>query len=371
MIKLLTYIVLISYINTQIEFTFKVLVGKYNIILQHGTNYLLHYYELDMAAPYNWLSPYSLSLESASSLPSIGMGITNFRKQKSLHYIIYKDSIVLGNTGKTYENFQFYYFQNKTNYFDSIALAYKVKEGSLCLVHSLFFDSIIEHRRFAFIRSKFFEGSFYFGGFPSEFKQKHYNASCHILEDRSTWGCKLPTIYLGESQFENIWFSYFQTNINLIKAPKQFIEFLSDNYFEDKINKGVCQKITVFTEHYECKCREIKDFPDIRFIFGSIVFRFNKDKLFVQFDTICQLLIEQNTDGNHWIFGLPFVDEYGMEFDYEKKSITFYDTSPFEILKDKIQISKSSPKTIIIINIILLVILSTILSIEQYYVNKY
>ena len=50
-------------------------------------------------------------------------------------------------------------------------------------------------------------------------------------------------MYLGERQFENIWFSYFQTNINVIKAPKQFIQFLSDNYFEDKINKGLCQKI--------------------------------------------------------------------------------------------------------------------------------
>ena len=181
------------------------------------------------------------------------LGITNFRKQKSLHYIIYKDSIKLGNTDKTYENFHFYYFENKTDYFDSIALAYIVKVSTLCLVHSFFFDSIIEHKRFAFIRSKFFEGSLYFGGFPSEFKQNHYNASCHILVDRSTWGCKLPTVYLGERQFENIWFSYFQTNINVIKAPKQFIQFLSDNYFEDKINKGLCQKIQVLTEHYKIR----------------------------------------------------------------------------------------------------------------------
>ena len=88
------------------------------------------------------------------------------------------------------------------------------------------------------------------------------------------------------------------------------------------------------------------------------------DKLFVQFDTICQLLIEQNTDWNHWIFGLPFVDEYGMEFDYEKQSITFYDAHPFELFNDKIRSSKSSTKTIILINIILLVISSINLSIK-------
>ena len=88
------------------------------------------------------------------------------------------------------------------------------------------------------------------------------------------------------------------------------------------------------------------------------------DKLFVQFDTICQLLIEQNTDWNHWIFGLPFVDEYGMEFDHEKQSITFYDAHPFELFNDKIRSSKSSTKTIILINIILLVISSINLSIK-------
>ena len=124
------------------------------------------------------------------------------------------------------------------------------------------------------------------------------------------------------------------------------------------------KSIKVYVKRYECKCRAIKDFPNIRFIIGNIVFRFNKDKLFVQFDTICQLLIEQNTDWNHWIFGLPFVDEYGMEFDYEKQSITFYDAHPFELFNDKIKSSKSSTKTIILINIILLVISSINLSIK-------
>ena len=60
----------------------------------------------------------------------------------------------------------------------------------------------------------------------------------------------------------------------------------------------------------------------------------------------------------------PFVDEYGMEFDYEKQSITFYDAHPFELFNDKIRSSKSSTKTIILINIILLVISSINLSIK-------
>ena len=252
----------------------------------------------------------------------------------------------------TIDDFWFVVIGNSRGY-DSrvggIGLSYIFSYEEYSLIHHFKKNNIINYLSYGFIPPSLIinnnlnesninkEGFIFFGGLPKKYILNKYRYNCKVTEKYNFWSCNLPYIFFGEITyysnpnntlfFENNNYAYFNGAERRILAPEDFMSFLKHNYFKDEIINGTC-KYYLYGMNYvfDCFCNIINIFPNITFIFDNYQYKFTSEELFDYYGGgKCLFLIQGNhLRKNNFVFGVPFLNKFISNFDYETKYITFY-----------------------------------------------
>lgn len=252
-------------------------------------------------------------------------------------------SFHMKNSQTIIENFTFYFVRDpySTDSFASFPLAFKVRNESLSMIHSLYNRGIISKKGFSIISNgnKDEEPTLYLGGIPENyiknsnkiFKCKvnnHFNRDYYF-----TWGCNLRRITIGEFNYYNKYYAYFQSSTPFMKnyVPRDFMDFLRIAIFKELFKKELCHYKSYFQDNEEIECKKsiINSIPDMEFQFEGVNFVLNKENMFRCHKDICDFLMIQNTkNSSEWRLGTTFITQYPSYFDYENEYVYFYEHSP-------------------------------------------
>ena len=149
-------------------------------------------------------------------------------------------------------------------------------------------------------------------------------------------------------------------NLNNIFGTYEFMEFIENNFFEEKINNNICKKNYLLNNliNYECNFfKDIEYFPTIFFEHKNLmyIFELNYKDIFVKYNDkyICLIWFDLKNK-NKWRLGKPFLKKYLFSFDLDKKIIGFYNPN----IKDEIE-EKNNNKNIKL-TLLIIIILSLI-----------
>lgn len=216
------------------------------------------------------------------------------------------------------------------------------------------------------------------GGLPHEYynnskfyKQYQYfkvNSLTHN-DNNLPWSISFNKIFLEKKDKEifniqNNVKSYILPHLGFIIGTTQYKKIIMENYFNSLINEGICKlektnniNIHLFdlkNENFEiftCDANKIKDihkssFPFIKFQQNDygFIFNFSFYFLFVEFKETYYFLIifpEETYINNDWYLGIPFLRRYQFIFNYDSKTIGFYNENIKE--KNETNITDSNP----------------------------
>lgn len=227
------------------------------------------------------------------------------------------------------ENYFFLFNRLFENRWDSLTFSREIYQD-FNLVHMLYYKKIIPELCFGLYSINPEEGILSLGGIPKEIALDSVKKSCSISSRSPKWGCNLKAVQVGDKTFENTFYSFFQTQGIFINAPKEFMKFFLENYFNYYLSSQLC-RLDKGDNSYKCYCAVKENFPEISFYFNELKFQF-KEKLFKEEKDECIFLIRENEkDGDTWEFGQVFILQNPMLFNYKDNTISFYfkESSPF------------------------------------------
>ena len=158
---------------------------------------------------------------------------------------------------------------------------------------------LIDKREFSLYQINYLDGFILFGELEEEKKKDYpYKASCSVKNN--TWGCRLSNVLFKQNNeiitnYENDNIAFFNTKIHNIRAPKKFIVYIRNHFFNDYISNKTCNYFHESSfENFECNCEIVDKFPDISLVFDGGVFNINRNLLFKKISGICSLNIKNN-----------------------------------------------------------------------------
>jgi len=208
------------------------------------------------------------------------------------------------------------------------------------------------------------EGRLIIGGLPHEYENNNnkYNEknfrtinSFWPTDVDFPWSIKFDSINFINSKNETIIIqeglrSILAPNLGFIIGEEAYKNLILDNYFQDLINKKICilekTSITKFTRtHYKFGTNGIYEifhcnksitneqkFPKINFVFKeqSLIFSLNFYDLFQLMEERYFFLVifpenSNNVKHSFWYLGLPFYKAYQFIFNFDSKTIGFYE----------------------------------------------
>ena len=330
---------------------------------------------LDQELQVTWTDTIHYKQISSSTSKEINKTKISFRKlnlfgntisdQISFKNVLVMDYNLNNTLNVSMNDFWFVVIENSRGY-DSrvggIGLSYKFAYEEYSLIHHLKKNNFINFLSYGFIPSSLLinnendnitslykDGLIFFGGIPKKYIINKYRYNCKITEKYNFWSCNLPYILFGEILYdstannilfyENNNYAYFNGAERRILAPEDFMLFLKHNYFRDEINNRIC-KYYMYGMNYvfECACDIKNNLPNISFIFDNYQYKFTPRELFAYYGNgNCLFLIQGNhLRKNNFILGVPFLNKFISNFDYETKYITFYSEKQI----DKIDLEK-------------------------------
>ena len=209
--------------------------------------------------------------------------------------------------------------------------------------HSLFLQlkklRIINNHCFFIKYGENNEGKLIIGDYPEIYEPNIYKKYqlktiyALYLENKYNWRLKFNSISF-KSQNKKISLNNLEANIDLTSelffSPKEYIDGIYKNFFEEKINKGLCHRkyTDKNIEYFSCNSLEtIENFPIlyIRHSFLLYTFELNYNDLFKIINNEYTFLICYSKEfENEWVFGRPFLKKYLFVFNYDEKVIGFY-----------------------------------------------
>ena len=271
-----------------------------------------------------------------------------------------------GSVETKINSFNFYHVKDTYTITISNVLSFAFKYDNLdySLIHQLYRRNDIPKLGFYLSYSEM-----YLGGLPqNDIFKSIYNATILVnnndkYKDEISWGGNLKYIYFNNDAnkgISNDKYAYFNPNTYFIYAPNKFMEYLNETIMNKLINENICGYIKDAKEYvYQCRCSSIDNFPSFNFIFDKYSFQLTKEELFSQDLLMCLFKIKENQE-DKWKFGTSFLDKFPAYYDYENKTITFYNEKPFKSVDLGTQNVKSFKIRfdILIINIIQLFTMS-------------
>ena len=288
-------------------------------------------FELDMTIDFTWVH---LLLFDIPEIINVNETNTFILEGQQCLFDTYLFNISLTDTINLDNFIVFHRVNSAMEGFDSFPLGYTIRNESFSVIHTLYNNHLIDHKKFCIFFNTTESSQIFFGGLPDNIKENYqYNKSCEVVEGYPSWGCQMKKIIIGDYTYENNHYQYFQANDYLIYAPLDFMLYLSNTVFKEHLQNNTCKFYKdVKIKAFQCNCEIKKYFKDISFIFNDIMLTFNSNELFGEYVDVCELKIKQNyINDTQWIFGHMVLSKYPTIFDYEESSITFYSNSDLSI----------------------------------------
>lgn len=342
-INAITFLCFIHFTQANISLDYIKTNGKYKLSMLNNTNDENINEETDIEHKYIDINGQS----SVFYIPSLGTNNYDYQRLT----LIKKEENVLARQVRNEFRFKNKYDNNiiklhynvyvlKNNYTnhdnESIPLPIQYNELQFSFLHEAFNQKLIDKLSFTIEpKATHQEGVIHFGSIPKTLTANKNKHTC-INDNYLYWGCNLNYIYFGEyGNYSNLYEIKskvkFHSDSSLFYVPKSFLEWTEMTIFKDGFDEHVCTKKTLL--HYtfiECKCEYFhKVLENVFFSFDDKEFRFNTTEIYDVFGAggECLFYFIYNIkikDENLWSFGTFFLDEYVTQFDYDKKSVTFY-----------------------------------------------
>ena len=341
--------------------------GIYTLLVGLGEFSKRMYTDIDLVIDRTWYSPLHISKIEYEPFTKKGSAIMKIDDVK------YSFDITEGNYRITDSRnkdlvlvpFRFLYLNKKIFHSDSISFAYNIKE-EFSIIHQLYNKKHITRRAFAFSeKGQENKINFYYGELPQEQTNNKNRLKCKVNQKYSTWGCDIHSLTFSDKKYKPYikdQYVYFQTNIQSILAPENFIHYLYDTIFKEYSENEQCEySIDGKEARIICNNSEIlQKLPKvyIKFDSGTIVIEEIMRKYYSG-RWVCVFeknYIDNDTDSK-WVFGNGFLLLFSEVFDYDRSEITFY--------SDKYIIPIPYSKLPFILNIIMLIIMIIILQLSK------
>lgn len=376
--KMLCFLIFLCYnsqritCNKNVKVNFTINAESYNLVTFFGTPPIETFLEIRLDVDFTYCFFNRRKKDNYSStLKNISY---EFIQIKGGSFTGYKSIDVLQNDDFYIKDYCFYYFLAANNsIYDTFSLSYKYRDSKMSIVEHLYNNGEIPQKTFGFYQHDLLGKVLYFGDLPNEVSNIfNYSVKCQVIENNNSfgWNLKLSKVKFQNYTFYSSAFSELNVNINEIYAPREFIDFLINHFFERKILKNYCSLIFSKNRERKIRCERHIEllFPNITFVFDDNEFTIGSKSLFkTMLDRIYFQIIE-NTYNNQWIFGILFMDQFATLFNYDDKSITFY-SEYSNIKSNKLNIVKGdqNKKEIILLYIInIFLVIGVVFLIFQY-----
>ena len=342
--------------------------------------------EVNMNADYNWVSPFYYSPDkSLTSVPIANNTIEHYSKYSNA--TIYKDSLFLFYGSEPLhriDNMVFYYIEDTiSKHYEFLSFAFKAHDSysgnhNNFLVPLLKSKHLIPKASFALKTNGRYLGEFFLGGIPLTYVSTYtYIATIPIIiEDddlysRINWGFNLHSITFsnGSTYNNNYQYSYFDIKEAYIHSPRKFIEYLRNNILYEYITNLKCQINDDYQYNkYTFKCEQdiISSLPEVYINIDKYKFKLKQGEWFDCYGKSCECIFTLNTRcEGEWIFGLPFITDDIIEFDYDSKEAKLYSKHDYTCQHES-NVNSVNNNTllikVIIKHICLLLILNTLMN---------
>lgn len=202
------------------------------------------------------------------------------------------------------------------------------------------------------------EGNLIIGGFPHEFDSSHYseeklrNTQIYIEKNmHPDWNLQFIKSFIilnkekisYEYELKENTFSSLRIEEFFILGTEEYFHQIQKLFFNDYINKSICQKQThkksKYVQNYwhilcyfngdQIKLKSfLNSFPIIKFYQSEMNYNFtlNATDLFTIIPDNNRILfnVEFLENNNHWVFGKPFFKKYQLIFNDDGKFISYY-----------------------------------------------
>jgi hypothetical protein len=343
--------------------------------------------EVNMNMDYNWVSPYYYSPDkSSTAIPIANTSIEHYSKY--FNATIYKDTLFIFYGSETLhkiDNMTFYYIEDKiSKHYEFLTFAFRAHDShsgsnSNFIVPLLKSKHLIPKASFALKTNGRYLGDVYLGGIPLTYASTHtYIATIPIIiedEDiytRINWGFNLHSITFSNiSTYNNNYqYAYFDIKEAYIHSPRKFIEYLKNNILHVHIINNKCKVVDDHQyDKYTFKCeREILILlPEVYININKYMFKFKPNEWFDCYGQSCECVFTLNTRcESEWIFGLPFIKDDIIEFDYDSSEARLYSRNAYIFRHEVDNVNSNSNNTLLIKVIIkyicLLLILNTLMN---------
>ena len=215
-----------------------------------------------------------------------------------------------------------------------------------------------------------FKGNFIFGFMPHELSDKFYESqitSTYAIINSDIypeWELKFDKIMIDNEKIFNITNAKLKINSLLIYAPKEYYEYISENFFNELIKNKICNynyydddSIYIYCDKSSTFNNEhLKKLPTLKLEHKELnyTFEFTYEDLFIEKDNKYYFLVILDKIGNSpWQIGYIFFKNYQFMFDQDNKRILFYNPL-YEKISNEEKKGKEGGISLLIITILII-----------------
>lgn len=219
---------------------------------------------------------------------------------------------------------------------------YLGKDYEKNLIKQLFHENVINNNIFSLIYSSKSddEGFFLIGAEPHIYnKNKFFESQLrHIPADNNFfifWTLNPDKIYFSSNNNEyfnitNYLVCTLEYNLGVIYGTEIYLNLIKEHFFDALINENKCHEETVNSKYTVFYCdnkKDIEKFPSLNFYLQQLLYTFNldyKDLFYEKNGKYFFKVIFDKDNKMQWKLGRPFLKKYVFLYDYDSKTIGFY-----------------------------------------------
>ena len=294
------------------------------------------------------------------------------------------DSLILAGNGFYISQYCFNYLSNtNTTNKEEISFSFKPRNYTHSLIHALKQNKQIDSLQFALFPKYFNDdtklprGVLYCGGVEDDvIKPYEYVHTCAVSKISANWGCFLHYVIFHGSpgKYPIHYYIRFDYNVKYIYVTKTFLQVLLE-YLQNKgAQCSVIKTTTPKEQCIQCQYNVILKFKDISFVIDDNIFTIAAVDLFecIAFSSVCLSIIRYNIEAHYgWLFGSMFLHRYGVVYNIDTFTISFYSKTPFSAYASPHIIINTTYTSLIKQLYIINISLFTLMLINNIFIIKY
>ena len=221
---------------------------------------------------------------------------------------------------------------------------YLGKEYEKNLIKQLFYENAIDNNYFSIIYSTDSddEGIFLIGAEPHVHdKDNYFEPQLRYISTVDNnffifWSLHPDKIYFTTDDKNNYNIANnnlmcsLEYNLGVIYGTESYLNLIKEHFFNKLINENKCHEemvYSIYTIFYCDNKKDIKYFPSLNFYSQQLLFTFNldyQDLFYEQNGKYFFKIIFDKNNNIQWKLGKPFLKKYVFVYDYNSKTIGFY-----------------------------------------------